>query len=149
MSENILAKDTLESLMEGLFRQSENSMKVMKNSAASSLEISNAIREIIIDLQFQDRNTQMMENSVDIIGQCLLMFDDIQRQAEILVDEGTYSQNQPEIKKAVESILSVIKLGDIQKRYTKMLQSTGVLSKSDYDSYSPKQESVYEDVELF
>ncbi len=152
MNSNIMAKDTLEALMNGLVKQSENSMQVMRDSADSSREISSSIQSMIIDLQFQDRNTQITENSVNIIRQCLLMFDEIRGKTENLAatlvqkegEAGVNSLLKHDLQAAVDHILSVIKLGDIRQRYLDLLYSRNLIARQEEDHTHPPQ-----DVELF
>ena len=124
MNANIMAKETLESLMRGLVKQSDESMKVMQESAASSKNISHSIQGMIVNLQFQDRNSQITENAVDIIGQCLGMFGAIRDQENGMVDSGALSADAPGIQKAVDQFLAIIKLGDIRNLYLDILKST-------------------------
>ena len=149
MNENILAKDTLESLMTGLMQQNERSKMVMAESATSSQAISKTIQSMIVDLQFQDRNTQITENSVDIIRQCLMMFDAIERKLELLAQGDVGAVDPASIHKAAESILSVIKLGDIRQRYTNMLHNSGVMIKPISNGALPVAAAHNQDVELF
>lgn len=145
MNANILAKDTLEALLQGLIAQSRETMSVMSHSAATSREISDSIQGLIVDLQFQDRNTQVTENAVDIIGQCLKMFDDIRHKAEVLRDDGAVESSG--IQAAVESILAVIKMSDIRKRYEEILRQNGIVrAKTAEDAAGQNHQ---QDVELF
>lgn len=130
MSSNILAKETLETLMRGLMEQSEKSMQVMQGSAASSREISNSIQGMIVNLQFQDRNTQITENTVDIISRCLSMIAALAAQAAPFMEHETTIAKQPDIQNAVAGIMSVIKLGDMRQRYIEALRQSGVMPPS-------------------
>ncbi|MEI7669559.1 MAG: methyl-accepting chemotaxis protein [Pseudomonadota bacterium] len=149
MNENILAKDTLELLMQGLIKQREESVKVMKDSADSALHVAESIQGMVIGLQFQDRNSQITENSVDIIRQCITMFDEIEHKINDFREEGTDIASNPDIQNATQAILSVIKLGNIRSRYTKMLQNTGVLPPSSEDNITATKSSSSDDIELF
>jgi methyl-accepting chemotaxis protein len=144
MNSNILAKETLEALMRGLVVQSNESMKVMQESATSSREISTSINGMIVDLQFQDRNTQITENTVDILGQCLHMLEHVRHTAESLKGRRADAESDQGVQRAIDSILSVIKLGDIRARYTEILQKNGVIHASVVHVESPREE-----IELF
>lgn len=149
MNDNIVAKDVLESLLHGLVKQNDKARIVMEESATSSREISDAIHGMIVDLQFQDRNSQITENSVDIIRQCLIMFDEIKQKANSVIKNADNTENQPEIKKAVESILAVIRLGDIQTRFTKTLQNNGVMLAFGMNDVGSAASEHNQDIELF
>jgi methyl-accepting chemotaxis protein len=148
MNDNIMAKDTLELLMQGLIKQSEEMKHVMHESAKTSHNISQAIQSMVVNLQFQDRNTQIMENAVAIIQECLLLFDAIGQKAEFFVQSDADIVSTAEVQQAVGSILSVIKLGDIKRRYNEILQHVGVVPAHSDDSY-PAQLLSEEDIELF
>jgi methyl-accepting chemotaxis protein len=143
MNANIEAKDTLESLMQGLLKQGDESKKVMRGSAESSRAISSAIHGMIVDLQFQDRNTQIADNAADIIRQCLGMFESIRQKAEALIEKEDVRTDVTGIRQAVESILSVIKLGDIRQNYVEILEQAGMTGLQKATSVAPKE------VELF
>ncbi len=147
MSANILGKETLESLMQGLVRQNDESMKVMQASSATSKNISDSIRGMIVNLQFQDRNTQITENAVYVIGHCLKVFEDILSKEKAMVDSGALPADAPGVQQAVDDLLAVIKLGEIRKFYLSMLQHSGVVVPS--TSLPEDAASGDEDVELF
>jgi methyl-accepting chemotaxis protein len=150
MQDNILAKDTLEYLMHGLAKQSNDSKQVMQQSASSSREISNSIQAMIVDLQFQDRNTQVMENSVNIIRQNLDMLEVIRQKVDVLAKEGGIDVvNLPQVHKAMESVVSVIKLGEIRQRYVEMLQENGLTPPASASTAADVQSQHLQDVELF
>ena len=147
MNDNIMAKETLEALMQGLVKQSEESIRVMSDSAASSKAISHSIQGLIMDLQFQDRNSQVIDNAVSIIDQCLAMLDDIAGKARNLAKED--SDHKDQAYKMASSILSVIKLGEIRQRYAQMLQSQGIVTPEAAGAAAGDGKQQLEDVELF
>ena len=67
MTPNMLAQERLESLMQGMLTQNEKITSVLGDNAHLSSDIANSISAMVMDMQFQDRNTQYMENS------CLLL----------------------------------------------------------------------------
>ena len=99
-----------------------------------------------MDLQFQDRNTQMIDNAVDIISQCLAMFDEIERHVEAAGKHDDSLAQHFAVQKAVESIASVIKLGDIRAHYMNILQHSGVITVSDMGNNPAPP---HQDIELF
>ena len=143
MNDNMIAKDRLDVLLQGLVRQSNESRKVIAESATTSSQISQTIKGMIMDLQFQDRNSQVTENAVDIIRQCMLMLHAIEHKAEGEVAPD-HPANLDRVQKAVESILAVIKSGDIRKRYSMLLQQHGLAPSTALEIVEPP-----ESVELF
>lgn len=146
LNDNIMAKDTLELLMQGLVHQSEESVRVMEQSAAESHDMSSTMQGMIMDLQFQDRNTQMIDNAVDIISQCLAMFDEIERHVEAAGKHDDSLAQHFAVQKAVESIAAVIKLGDIRAHYMNILQNSDAIAASNMgNNLAPP----HQDIELF
>ena len=141
MNSNILAKDTLENLLHGLVAQSKATTEVMKDAAASSRETSQTISRMIVDLQFQDRNTQVTENAVDMIRQCLAMLDVVRQKAEAFREDEVNAEG---VRNAAEAILSVIRLGDIRQGYTDLLRQSGVVVAD-----APQDLHLAQDIELF
>lgn len=141
MNSNIEAKETLEALMRGLIRQSEESRRVMEDSASASAQISQSITGMIVNLQFQDRNTQITENTVLILNQCAAMIDTLRRH-----DAAQYDTTTPDaiaaIGESIAQILSVIKLGDIRVRYQQLLHADGILSETAVHSPDPAADAV-------
>ncbi len=112
MNANLEAKDTLNALMQGLTQQNQKTIEVMRSSADTSREIAQSIQGMVVNLQFQDKNTQIMDNAVRIVNKCLSLFDFCRR-----FDRRDTSL----IQRMADSILAVITLGEIRQRYaTKM-----------------------------
>ncbi|MBN8530477.1 MAG: hypothetical protein J0L97_01255 [Alphaproteobacteria bacterium] len=130
MQSNLAAKDTLGSLMQGLMRQSGESLRVMQSSADSSHNISQAIRTMIIDLQFQDRNTQVADNAVGMLCRCLNMLN--------VYDAAPDSAA---LQKVVHTIASGITLGEIRARYLSLLSGGA--------SVAAPNSTTQEDIEMF
>lgn len=149
MNDNIMAKDVLGSMMNGLVKQNEQSKKVMEESAASSREISDAISGLTINMQFQDRNSQITENSVDIIRQCLAIFDNLKQKTENIEGYGSTGYSNIEVQKSADSMLDVIKLGDVRTRLVNSLHSAGIELTSDHKGTELAKAANSEDVELF
>lgn len=145
MNANILAKETLDILMKGMLRQSDTLRNVVLTSSSTSRETSDSIRRMIVDLQFQDRNTQITENTVEILRQCLQLVETLK------VKANTAEQNSPPARQAVEeaaaSIAAVIKLGEIRQRYIEVLGRSGAAPANLLTTATPP--SAQSDVELF
>ena len=121
----------------------------MEESASTSREISNAIQGMIINLQFQDRNTQITENSVEIIKQCLALCVVVQKKSGVFMKNNTGIQDMPAVRHAVESIISVIKLGDIRKKYGEKLKNAGIAHAIAAEKVGSDKATTDEDIELF
>ncbi len=126
MESSMHAKGTLEAMLNGLLNQTSKAKDTMSDSVTISKNIAHAIQGMIVNLQFQDRNAQIAENAAMMANQCSQMFGAITSNAMIAVSgcaEGVSSQLED---KAIDSIFSVIKLGDIRHQYMSALHSLGV-----------------------
>lgn len=67
MEGNMMAKDKLDLLMQSLVKQNSSFSTVVHESAEATREISNNISNMVVGMQFQDRTTQYVENSVSLL----------------------------------------------------------------------------------
>lgn len=102
------------------------------------------ISGIIMGMQFQDRNTQIMENVACILERYRSMLEDVCRNIEV-TPEGNVASAQ-NITEAIENILSSIRLSDIRTRYMEALAKANVHSGEDAGAAS---NATHQDVELF
>ena len=138
MNSNLEAKDTLHALMEGLAKQNAKSMEVMQQSANTSRETADAIKGMVMNLQFQDRNSQITENAVRIVRQCLVLFD---------FCRGSKARDTHAIQTMADSILSVITLGEIRNRYLQKMKDDKFLPESTVVHLQPQDSE--DNIDLF
>jgi methyl-accepting chemotaxis protein len=143
MNDNLLAKDRLESLMGGLMQQHAKTREVIKQSAEATSAMGHAMQGLIMDLQFQDRNTQVIENAVLMMQQWVQMFDAMQQKFPALRVEKP--DTHAGIQAAMESVLSVIKLGDMRARYSRAIDQDGGM----HAMPTPIIKEAGDDIELF
>jgi methyl-accepting chemotaxis protein len=67
LSQTIIAQDKLSSLMGGMIEQKNKFSVILKDSANISKEASKELSGLVVNLQFQDRTTQYVENSVNLL----------------------------------------------------------------------------------
>jgi|CXWL01.1.fsa_nt_gi methyl-accepting chemotaxis protein len=67
MSQTIIAQDKLATLMCGMIDQKNKFSAILKNSADISDAASETLSGMVVNLQFQDRTTQYVENSVRLL----------------------------------------------------------------------------------
>lgn len=108
-------------------------------------DVRNAMSGIVIGMQFQDRNTQITENVVGILERYRAMLVEICSNIESMRDGHTAPDQ--DIAKAVEKILSGIRLSDIRTRYLEALAKAQV--PHDDNSSSSSTPSTTDGVELF
>jgi len=128
---------------------SANFLKLIKYVTDSEIppkHISDVISNIIVGMQFQDRNTQIMDNVACILERYRSMLEDVCRNIEATRDTNISSPHN--ISKAVDDILSSIRLSDIRTRYMEALAKAKVHSNSEDTPHVGKQETSNE-IELF
>jgi hypothetical protein len=87
-------------------------------------EVTEALHGIVMRMQFQDRNTQVMENTVCILERYRSMLEDVCGNIETMrKSDIAIGQN---VSQAVEKILSGIRLSDIRNRYVEALKKAKV-----------------------
>lgn len=67
MSQNIAARAELDMLMGALLKQNTNVAEIMHHSSESVKQISSQIGRVTVSMQFQDRNSQIINNIVALI----------------------------------------------------------------------------------
>jgi len=68
LSENILAKDRIDSLLAGIARQHSAFHAILADTAHSSTEMANTIGQLITGIQFQDRTKQHIAQVIETLG---------------------------------------------------------------------------------
>lgn len=149
MNDTIQAKATLEELMQGLVLQSEESKEVMQRSAAHSSEIASSIQGMIVDFQFQDRNTQIMQNAGKILNKCIAIFERIADKAQTLRGDDTEIVQHAKVHHAAQAILAEITLGEIRREYDALMRELGVELYPASDTSAVAGGKPIEDIELF
>ena len=108
--------------------------------------VQEAIQGVVVGMQFQDRNTQVMANTVAILERYRTMLVEV-RDNVGTARQDTHLPNQG-ISRAVQSILSSIRLSDIRTRYLEALRKAHV-SHSDGEEPADSAGKLSGDIELF
>lgn len=110
------------------------------------MPVADAINRIIMGMQFQDRNTQVMENVVGILQRYRNMLEEVCNNIETTRDNNVTAAHN--IAEAVDNILSGIRLSDIRSRYLEALAKAKVHNHSD-ETASASSGDTKNDIELF
>ena len=108
-------------------------------------QVVRAVNGIIIGMQFQDRNTQIMDNVAGMLERYRTMLEEVCGNIEAVRNGDVPSGDA--VTSAVENILSSIRLSDIRDRYIKALSKTKVPSTAEI--LDMPQSAPLDDVELF
>lgn len=110
-----------------------------------SRNIHESIQGIIMDMQFQDRNTQMMESAAQILKRYGSMLEEIRDKiVSARTDDMVVGDD---ITQAVEHILSGIRIGEIRNQFVESLSKAKVLYHEKEDD--TKITTTSDDIELF
>lgn len=120
-SNSLQAKDSLENMLSGLQRRASETKVIIADTCSTTRTIAETIQAMVMDLQFQDRNSQITENVVSSLLQC----DKILSEPEIS-DIERPEDNSHLKEEVVKSICSTIKLGEIRMAYLEKMKSLGV-----------------------
>ena len=86
--------------------------------------VNKAIDGIILGMQFQDRNTQVMENAAGILERYRSLLEDVSSNIELL--RSGHTATGETMDEALNSILSNIRLSDIRQRYVNALRKANI-----------------------
>jgi methyl-accepting chemotaxis protein len=125
MSTNILAKERLDGLMESMMQQNDNFSDVMRESASSSLEISSNISNMVVGMQFQDRTSQYIENSLLSLNALVDSLEHIAKEAGALDPNVTPSTKQYEA--ISRTVIDVFKLAEFKQAFVEKLKQNALI----------------------
>ncbi len=132
MSGHIHSREKLDVLMQSLMRQNQRTHQVMAESAAIADQIAHTISGMTMQLQFQDRTTQLLQNLCELLSGVQQLYTDIPAQST----EDTAS-----------GLLGRLKLGDLRQQLTRLLEAEGIDAGYHRTTSAPQKEE--EDIELF
>lgn len=148
MSDNIMVKETVGSIMEALMKQNGELSEIMKDAIVHSKQSAANITSLIMGIQFQDRSSQCIANSINVLSKVSEDIKDFNSKVSCL-------DNPKDIEISHARVLtSTFLLGDLKRAYAqkmldygfiKTVEDLGVAANSN-DSKKPAGE---DDMELF
>ncbi len=142
MSDNIAAKDKLDGLLASLIRQNHTFSDILSSSAKSSDEISRTISNMVVGMQFQDRNTQYVENSVRLLSHMQVTFDTLKNSS----DDVLHNHLQKINEELAASIAAQFSLSEFSQMFSDSLNGKTTVTQGD-DTATAANAS--DDIELF
>lgn len=141
LSGNIMAQERLDILLAALLEQKRQFTGVMQEAAKNSHEISSHISNAIVSMQFQDRNSQYVENAVTILK---LLFEHINEQPDYM------SENKSVAHELIHFINDQFKLSEFRHAFNEHLLAKGWVEKTDIARYAnASTDQASTEVELF
>lgn len=130
MSDNILIKEKIETLMQSMMQQNENFKQILQVAADSSKQISNNISSAIVGMQFQDKVAQHLDNCKNVIQLMSSQCDELAHNTENLSTETNIAEMQQEL---IGKILDQFKLGDLKQKFMESMNEHNI--KIDAEKY--------------
>lgn len=147
MSENMMAKDKLDTLLGSFLKQNTEFAEVLGISAETSREISRTISNMVVDMQFQDRTSQYVENSVGLLKHMRESVESLQNECEAIAPKNTLLQMNPAL---VDAIAAQFKLGEFSQCFKDSVAGKPFSEESARSSHAVAQPADSSDnVELF
>ncbi|MFW0777080.1 MAG: methyl-accepting chemotaxis protein [Rickettsiales bacterium] len=144
MSDIMTAKEKLDLLLDSLVKQNQRFSDVVNNSAKATEEISNNISNMVVGMQFQDRTTQYVENSVNLLEHMENAIRELIQQSKSNIPE---MESPPIDKQLSEAIFAQFKLSEFAQMFQNSLEGREL---TDTGKQSTNNESNdEEDIELF
>ena len=118
MTDNILVKETIGKLMSTLIERNELLSEVMSSAADNSRHAAKSINSMIMGMQFQDRASQCILNSVDVMG----LIKDI---VSLRLDSHIERKNIMIDKEKAKLFASAFRLGALKEAFAQILIDHG------------------------
>lgn len=142
MTNNILAKEKLDQLMQVMLDQNEKFRGALSITAATSSEVASSITHMIMGMQFQDRNTQNIQNSVIALEQAMKYLQEKDKPRAVL--------SAAEKDALIEKLLSSFTLSEFRHHLLARLMADGVIGEDHPLALNASSKpSSSSDIELF
>ncbi|MCZ4282284.1 methyl-accepting chemotaxis protein [Kiloniella laminariae] len=114
MSENILAKDKIDKIMNSMLERNKEFSATISQSAGSSDAITKKISEMIKGMQFQDRTSQRLAHILDAFQVMIQANDDMIRRTEEALGEDI----TPELDREwLDTLINGFNLSEMRERF--------------------------------
>ncbi len=127
MSDNINAQDTLQSLTSTMLKQNEDFRGQLAATSDTSKQVSNAIMQIVVGMQFQDRNTQHIQNAVSSLQQATDYLRLLAKEAAPPPEAGL----PPRAREITEDLLEHFMLSEFRHKLLEHLLASGIIRPDD------------------
>lgn len=144
MSSNMVAQEKLSLLLDSLIKQNDEFGTVLNESARATEQISKTISNMTVGVQFQDRNSQYIDNSVQFIEQLETSISDLRRESEMFIPALAATDINKELS---EHIAGRFRLSEFEQMFRNSLAGKPLLASE--DNASAMNKTAGEDIELF
>lgn len=141
MTDSIMVKETISNLMDKLIEQNVKLSEVMQEAIETSRSAATSITAMIVNMQFQDRASQTINNCLNVIDNICSHINDRQY---LLHYKGAVL----DVTKA-STILNSFKLGNLRSAFAELLIANNNISPSSNFNLPTTNKDSDDDVELF
>ena len=124
MSGMLFAQSKLNRLLESIVQQNDRFMGLLQQSADKSQEVAHTISSMIMGMQFQDRTSQYVENSVNLIEhlrECMLELE-----GKTLMNCPNYNGTPMAYEQRIQKAGDQFKLGEFKHLFYQKLEMAGI-----------------------
>lgn len=144
MTEHLVAKERLEKILTAMIQQSNELARALSMSGEVSNQISKDVGALVVDLQFQDRAQQQLENvtsTLNVLSDAFHAFYDEACSIDSVVIK------ESDIAEMLSEMIDQYTLGDVKKRFIQKVLIPGM--GEEYDSTDENVEEEENSIELF
>ena len=145
MNANILAQEKLNLLMDSMIQQNECFNVVLSDSARANDELAKTVSGMVMGMQFQDRTTQYIENSVHLLDHMQQAIEKLKLESERLIPE--LAELKPD-KELSEAIQGQFRLSEFAQMFEESISGKPA-STQPPDTADTSAPQTHTDVELF
>ncbi len=140
MTADILSREKLERLLDGLIAQNERLSQTMQSNVAVSQETSKNISQAVMSMQFQDRNSQYVENAVNVLRHFFSHLSTLPADME---------PHDETVKDIAQFISSQFTLSEFRKAFLDHIVDKGWIESKDIAQHHTVTHAASDDIELF
>lgn len=132
MTDNLELKEKIDSLIDSIVNQNARFGHLLKDSAQSADEVSQTISELVMGIQFQDRNSQVLGDFRTLLERIIAHLE--QEQAASGVTPGLHRNQYDD---TIRDLIADIRLSDIRNQALSHLHQKGALADDSplYEAY--------------
>lgn len=119
MTENIMAQEKLNLLMDSMMKQNTRFSSVLNESAQASEKLSRTISGMVVGMQFQDRTTQYIDNSVNLLSDMQKSIEKLKGDSERLIPELSAVTHDKEL---ASHVFNQFKLSEFAQMFNDSLE---------------------------
>ncbi|WP_020593092.1 methyl-accepting chemotaxis protein [Kiloniella laminariae] len=146
LSENILAKDTIDKILSSMLERNKEFSATISQSAESSDAITRKISEMVTGMQFQDRTSQRLAHLLDAFQVMIKANEDMIRRTEETMGEDI----TPELDREwLNTLINGFNLSEMRERFIMHALYDEDIESTEDNSESDQAATDDDDIELF